>query len=108
MTSAFAMNGDCRLSCEFRLIRCATIPANPGMTSSLPAVHPDQQQSVLSSTLERQLFYVLAAVALLYAFFAGLRTVEDFDLGWQMATARWMVAHHQVPRFDVLSYTMAG
>jgi tetratricopeptide (TPR) repeat protein len=78
------------------------------MTSSLPAVHPDQQQSVLSSTLERWLFYVLAAVALLYAFFAGLRTVEDFDLGWQMATARWMVAHHQVPKFDVLSYTMAG
>ncbi len=78
------------------------------MTSSIPAVHPDQQQSVSRSTSERRLFYVLATVALLYAFFAGLRTVEDFDLGWQMATARWMVAHHQVPKFDVLSYTMAG
>ena len=30
----------------------------------------------------------LVGLALLYAFFAGLRTVSDFDLGWQMATGR--------------------
>jgi Flp pilus assembly protein TadD len=54
------------------------------------------------------MFIVLAAVALVYAFCAGLRTVQDFDLGWQMATGRWAIEHHQVPRVDVLSYTMPG
>ena len=28
----------------------------------------------------------LMALALLYALLAGLRTVADFDLGWQLAT----------------------
>ncbi len=54
------------------------------------------------------MFVVLAAVALIYAFCAGLRTVQDFDLGWQMATGRWIVQHHSVPKVDVLSYTMQG
>jgi Tfp pilus assembly protein PilF len=54
------------------------------------------------------MFVVLAAVALVYAFCAGLRTVQDFDLGWQMATGRWIVQHHAVPKVDVLSYTMQG
>ena len=33
------------------------------------------------SSLERRLFYLLAATALIYAFLAGLRTVKDYDLG---------------------------
>ncbi len=53
-------------------------------------------------------FVVLGIAALVYAFLAGLRTVTDYDLGWQMATARWIVHHHQVPSTDVLSYTAAG
>ena len=56
----------------------------------------------------RRVFYVLASLALIYAFFAGLRTVSEFDLGWQMATGRWIVQHHSVPYVDVLSYTYAG
>ena len=56
----------------------------------------------------RRLFYLLAAAALIYALLAGLRTVHDFDLGWQMATGRWILQHHQVPYVDVLSYTAAG
>src|SRR5262249_40390064 len=32
----------------------------------------------------------------------------DFDLGWQMATARWIVQHHQIPSTEVFSYTAAG
>jgi predicted Zn-dependent protease len=56
----------------------------------------------------RRLFLVLAAFALIYALFAGLRTVSDFDLGWQMATGRWIVQHHSIPSVDVLSYTAAA
>jgi len=58
--------------------------------------------------LERCLYYLLAAVALIYAFAAGLKTIADFDLGWQMATGRWIMQHHQIPSTDVLSYTAAG
>src|ERR1700739_2792834 len=57
---------------------------------------------------DRWLFYLTAAVALAYAFFNGLRTIAEFDLGWQMAIARWMVQHRQIPSVDVLSYTAAG
>jgi tetratricopeptide (TPR) repeat protein len=56
----------------------------------------------------RVLFYVLGAVALVYALLAGLKTIAEFDLGWQMAIARWIVQHHQIPSVDVLSYTAAG
>ena len=56
----------------------------------------------------RILFYVLGTIALVYALFAGLKTIADFDLGWQMATGRWIVQHHQIPSVDVLSYTAAG
>src|ERR1700733_13301216 len=79
------------------------------MTSSLPAVDPGQlNASPNGDRFGRRLYLVLAVVALAYAFFAGLRTVQDFDLGWQMATGRWAIEHHQVPRVDVLSYTMPG
>lgn len=79
------------------------------MISSPPAVILDQQQaSANGASFQRRLFLVLAVVALAYAFFAGLRTVQDFDLGWQMATGRWAIEHNQVPRVDVLSYTMPG
>jgi len=60
------------------------------------------------TTLERRLFFILAAFALIYAFLAGFRTVGDLDTGWQMATGRWVVQHHQVPSVDVLSYTAQG
>ena len=61
-----------------------------------------------TSRLERRLFLILAAVVLIYAFLAGLRTVSEFDLGWQMATGRWAVQHHHVPSTDVFSYTAQG
>jgi tetratricopeptide (TPR) repeat protein len=60
------------------------------------------------SSLERRVFLILACLALIYAFLAGLRTVADLDTGWQMATGRWVVQHHQVPSADVLSYTAQG
>jgi tetratricopeptide (TPR) repeat protein len=47
----------------------------------------------------------LIALALLYAFLAGLKTVADPDLGWQLATGRYIIQHHSIPSTDVLSYT---
>ncbi len=58
--------------------------------------------------LERRVFLILAGLALIYAFLAGLRTVSDLDTGWQLATGRWVVQHHHVPSVDVLSYTAQG
>ncbi len=64
--------------------------------------------SQTGSVLGRRVFLALAALALIYAFLAGLRTVADPDLGWQMATGRWVAQHHRVPVVDVLSYTASG
>ncbi len=50
----------------------------------------------------------LGLLALTYALIAGLRTVADMDLGWQLATGRWIVQHHSIPSTDVLSYTARG
>jgi Flp pilus assembly protein TadD len=79
------------------------------MTPSIAVSGIDQEQlSSRESPFARRVFLVLSAVALIYAFLAGLRTVQDFDLGWQLATARWVIQHHHVPTTDVLSYTMQG
>lgn len=60
------------------------------------------------AAFERRWFLVLACIALIYACLAGLRTVADYDTGWQLATGRWVVQHHRVPSVDVLSYTVPG
>jgi tetratricopeptide (TPR) repeat protein len=51
---------------------------------------------------------LLAAVAISYAILAGLHTLQDFDLGWQLATGRWVVQHRHVFSTDVFSYTATG
>jgi len=51
---------------------------------------------------------VLMILALVYAFLAGLHTVWDFDMGWHLATGRYVVQHHAVPSTDVLSTTSPG
>ena len=61
-----------------------------------------------TSRFERGLFYLLATMAIVYGFLAGLKTIAEFDLGWQMATGRWIVQHHQIPSVEVFSYTAAG
>ena len=68
-------------------------------TAAARADHPE---------FDRRWFLVLACIALIYASLAGLRTVAEYDAGWQMATGRWVVQHHQVPSVDVLSYTAQG
>ena len=51
---------------------------------------------------------ILVFLALAYALLAGLRTVADFDLGWQLATGRYVVEHHAIPRTEIFSYTALG
>ena len=55
-----------------------------------------------------RIFLILVAAALIYSFLAGLRTISDYDVFWQMATGRWIAAHHAIPSTDVLSYTASG
>lgn len=50
----------------------------------------------------------IIVLALGYALLAGLRTVSDFDLGWQLSTGRTLVEHHQIPRVELFSYTAHG
>src|ERR1039457_2106681 len=61
-----------------------------------------------TSRLNRRLFLVLAAIALIYAFLAGLRTVSDCDLGRQLATGRSVVQHDHISSTDVFCYTAQG
>jgi len=46
------------------------------------------------------------AIALIYAFLAGLHTVSETDLGWQMAAGRYIVQHHQIPSATLFTYTV--
>lgn len=53
-------------------------------------------------------FLSMKFLLVFYAFLAGLRTVADPDLGWQMSTGRWVVQHRHIPSVDILSYTALG
>jgi hypothetical protein len=75
--------------------------------------HPKIQKTPqLESPPSRQpssyIAIMLGLLALTYALMAGLRTVADMDLGWQLATGRWIVQHHSIASTDVLSYTARG
>ena len=52
------------------------------------------------------LFFLLLVLA--NALAAGLRTVSESDMGWHLATGRYVVQHHSIPSTDVLSSTAAG
>jgi len=79
------------------------------MTSvTTPALQTEQPPAAASSQLGRRLFFVLSVVALFYAFVAGFRTVSDPDLGWQLASGRWVAQHHQISSTEVFSFTANG
>jgi len=50
----------------------------------------------------------LIAIALGYALLAGLRTVSDPDIGWQLATGKYIVQQHQIPSTALYTYTVPG
>jgi tetratricopeptide (TPR) repeat protein len=68
-----------------------------------PASSPDQKPPTA-----RYAPAFLSAIALIYALLAGLHTIQDFDLGWQLATGRWIIQHHHIFSSDVFSYTAQG
>ncbi len=82
------------------------------MSLRLPSLPTDQDPTSTAtsnlSRLGRRLFLVLGAAAVVYALLAGLRTVFDPDLGWQMATGRWVAQHRHIFSTDVFSYTANG
>ena len=59
-------------------------------------------------THHRILLSAFATLALLYAAWAGLRSAGDYDLGWQLATGRYIVQHGQIPSQEVFCYTTYG
>lgn len=71
-----------------------------GVTTALPAE--------TSIRRWRTLFLVLGAIALIYAFLAGLRTVSDPDSFWQLASGRWIAQHQRVFSTEIFSYTAQG
>ena len=51
----------------------------------------------------------LMPLVFLFAKLEGVRTLlGDGDTGWHVRTGQWILAHHQVPRVDMFSFTMAG
>src|SRR5271165_6084840 len=109
--------GNCALE---RRISCCLPWRTPGeylnqnvsLRASVIANTADESRSKLlpSATRlrERLSFLILAAFALAHAFLAGLRTVGDYDVFWQMATGRWVAQHHAIFSTDVFSYTAQG
>jgi tetratricopeptide (TPR) repeat protein len=82
-------------------------------SASTQCLTPSESAIVLENMtklppIRRYVVLVISACALFYAFCAGLRTIGDFDFGWQIATGRYIAQHHQIPRVDVLSYTVPG
>jgi len=77
--------------------------------SSLQVQCPDgNDQLRMQRLLKQYLLPFLTCVALVYGLIAGLRTVGDPDIGWQLATGRWIVQHRSIPYTDVFSYTVHG
>ncbi len=73
--------------------------------SSESSARPDHEPRCTVAQLS---CWLLAVVAVTYALLAGLHTLQDFDLGWQLATGRWVLQHRHVFSTDVFSYTAAG
>jgi len=76
--------------------------------ATTPAERKSPNQHALHFHLAGNASSVVAAIAIVYAFLAGFHTLQDVDLGWQLATGRWVIAHHHIFSTDVFSYTAAG
>lgn len=50
----------------------------------------------------------LASLLAVWVYLLSNGTVEDPDIWWHLYNARYLLTHHQFPRFDLLSYTVAG
>ncbi len=50
----------------------------------------------------------LAVLVLIYAGLAACRTLQNFDLGWQLSYGRYLFQTGRLPHQDVFSYTAGG
>ncbi len=78
------------------------------LASTLPAKSAPDNRARWETTSRRILFLALVTVALLYAALVNVRTVVDTDIGWQLATGRYIGEQHRIPRRGIFSYTAAG
>ena len=83
------------------------------LTTQTAKTKPEQElvQSIAPNTgqsLNAYVIWTLTVLALAYALLAGLHSVQDFDLGWQLASGRWILQHREIPSEDVFSYTARG
>lgn len=82
-------------------------PAGLADIRSLPDFNR-QPDGKLSLPIELYAARFLAVIAVIYAALAGLHTLQDFDLPWQLATGRWVIQHRGIFSTDVFSYTAHG
>jgi len=73
-----------------------------------PAEDAGSSPTQSRSWVIRFIVWALSGIPVVYALLAGLHTLQDFDLGWQLATGRWVLEHHRVFSTDVFSYTASG
>jgi tetratricopeptide (TPR) repeat protein len=73
--------------------------------SPVSIARPDHALGYNSAQTSR---WLLAGIAVAYALLAGLHTLQDFDLGWQLATGRWVLQHRHIFSTDAFSYTASG
>src|SRR5436305_10973997 len=51
---------------------------------------------------------IFALAVYLPLLFAARAVLGDPDTYWHIAVGRWIIAHREVPRFDVFSFSMPG
>lgn len=73
-------------------------------------VSGEVNKAVLKRTLRAVFSFPVALASLLAAWVYLLSngTIEDPDIWWHLFNARYLLTHHQLPRVDMLSYTVAG
>jgi hypothetical protein len=74
--------------------RTAQSSSAPGLTLSLAGLAITKNQA---SPWQKPCFAVLAAPLMGYAFLTGLHTLNQDDLFWMLATARWIVQNRDIP-----------
>ncbi len=76
----------------------------PGESRAAEPVHPIVR--LLPSLTD---ITVIFTVLFLFGCLQGTHSMlGDGDTGWHVRTGQWILAHHQVPRQDIFSYTMPG
>ncbi len=104
-STRFFLNSETLAQFRLSAICCATSSQFVGTS---PQEHRLSNSWNVSSGLLHYGKIALLALVLLYSLLAGLRTVTDPDTGWQLASGRYILQHHQIPSTDVLSYTARG